>query len=50
MAFISKIAELEEHRAKLEDGRPCPLCGATDTPSRKETFLSPMKPNRRSTI
>ena len=32
MAFIKKIEELEDHRAKLEDGKPCPLCGSTDHP------------------
>lgn len=32
MAFIKKIEELEDHRAKLEDGKPCPLCGATEYP------------------
>jgi len=32
LAFLSKIAELEDHRAKLEDGEPCPLCGAQEHP------------------
>lgn len=34
-AFLKKIAELEEYRAKLEDGKSCPLCGATDHPFAK---------------
>ena len=32
MADIKKIEELEDHRAKLEDGKPCPLCGSTGHP------------------
>jgi exonuclease SbcC len=32
MAFIKKIEELEDHRVKLEDGKPCPLCGSTEHP------------------
>ena len=32
MAFFSKIAELEDHRSSLEDGKPCPLCGSGEHP------------------
>ncbi|SLM31861.1 SMC domain protein [Desulfamplus magnetovallimortis] len=32
MAFLAKIAELEDHRLKLEDGKPCPLCGSLNHP------------------
>ncbi len=32
MAYIKRIEELQHYRARLEHGRPCPLCGATDHP------------------
>ncbi len=31
-AYLQKIEELEAHRHKLEDGKACPLCGATEHP------------------
>lgn len=32
MALIRKIEALEVHRSKLEDGKPCPLCGSSKHP------------------
>ena len=32
MVFKRKIADLESERDKLEDGKPCPLCGAEEHP------------------
>ena len=32
MAYLKKIEELEDHRGKLKDGKPCPLCGSTEHP------------------
>ena len=32
VSLFSRIRNLEEERERLEDGKPCPLCGATDHP------------------
>lgn len=32
MAFIKKIENLESHQVKLENGKPCPLCGSIEHP------------------
>ena len=32
VSLLSRIRDLEEDRKHLEDGKPCPLCGAADHP------------------
>lgn len=38
MAFRQKIASLESERNKLEDGKPCPLCGSEIHPYAKNNI------------
>ncbi len=47
MAFLTKIAELKDYRAKLEDGKPCPLCGSKDHPFAKGNVPVPDEIERR---
>ncbi|MGQ1943540.1 AAA family ATPase [Ornithobacterium rhinotracheale] len=37
IAFANEKKSLEEHRAHLAQGKPCPLCGATEHPFAHET-------------
>ncbi len=42
LAYHQRIADLEQQRAHLHDGEPCPLCGATEHPYASEL---PAQPN-----
>lgn len=41
MEFQKRIADLEEERRKLENGKPCPLCGAIHHPYAVNLNLDP---------
>ena len=41
LAYHQRIADLEQQRAHLHDGEPCPLCGATAHPYAQELPAKP---------
>ena len=41
LAYHQRIASLEQQRAHLHDGEPCPLCGATEHPYAHELPAQP---------
>ena len=41
LAYHQRIADLEQQRAHLHDGEPCPLCGATEHPYTSELPAQP---------
>lgn len=47
MAFFTRITELEGHRSKLEDNKPCPLCGAKEHPFAEGNVPVPDKTERK---
>ncbi len=50
LALHAVIASLSEHRSKLEDGKACPLCGATEHPYASGNIPLPDKTEKRITV
>lgn len=47
MAFHARIAELDQQRSKLEDDKPCPLCGSLEHPFAKNNIPIPDETDQR---
>ncbi|GAB1433056.1 AAA family ATPase [Spirochaetota bacterium] len=50
LALHAVIASLAEHRSKLEDGKACPLCGATEHPYASANIPLPDKTESRIAV
>ncbi|MDD4573682.1 MAG: AAA family ATPase [Sphaerochaeta sp.] len=50
IAYLNKVAELQEYRSKLEDGKECPLCGALEHPFAMGNVPAPDETEKQITI